>query len=271
MRNVEDVYPLTPTQAGMLFQTLRDDDPELYFEQVRGKLVGPLDAARLENAFATVTGRHPALRSAIVWDGLPQPVQAVRESVDVTIEMLRVELLDDVEALATERRRTPFDFSKAPLQRIAVIATDAGEHVLLWEFNHIICDGWSAALVIDEVLSAYNGTNLAASPPPFRDFLAWHGEQDSVAALQFWDQLLDGFSAPTPSSLPRAESAEHFRAGEYLELLDEPVVSSLQAFARANRLTLNTLVQGAWAVVQSRYSRSDDDLTARSFHKGVAL
>ncbi len=260
MKNVDDLYPLTPTQAGMLFQCLRDDDSELYFEQVRGDLHGDLDVDRLRLAFEAVTGRHPALRTAIIWEGIDQPVQAVRTAVELPFEVIELPRFDDraLDRLAAERRRRPFEFEKAPLQRVAIVTAGDGRHHLIWEFHHIICDGWSAAMVLDEVLAHYGGERRSDPATPFRSFLAWHAQQDAEATTAYWKQLLDGFVEPTPILLPRAASEAGFASGIHVTEIAGRELDGLVAFARDHRVTLNTLVQAAWSVTQSRYSGSDD-------------
>ncbi|MGI9609888.1 MAG: condensation domain-containing protein, partial [Acidimicrobiia bacterium] len=217
MKNVDDLYPLTPTQAGMLFQCLRDDDPELYFEQVRGNLDGDLDLERLSLSFQTVTKRHPALRTAILWEGLDQPIQAVRSTLEVPFELIHQPgaTEEDLDGLASRRRRRGFEFTKAPLQRVAVVDCGNSRHHLMWEFHHIVCDGWSAAMVLDEVLAHYNREDLPVvqPAPPFRNFLSWHAAQDSEAAAAYWKDLLHGFSEPTPILLPTASNKPGFVAG----------------------------------------------------------
>lgn len=262
MKNVDDLYPLTPTQSGMLFQCLRDDDPELYFEQVRGNLAGDLDLGKLHRSFQRVTDRHPALRTAILWEGLDKPIQAVRTAVEVPFEVVeRPGATDvDLDELAAQRRQTGFDLAKAPLQRIAIVECGGDRQHLIWEFHHIVCDGWSAAMVLDEVLSAYNDEGQSRLPPatPFRNFLSWHARQDSEATGAYWKDLLHGFTEPTPILLPSTSSERSFASGLHTTLIEGSELDTLIQFARRNRVTLNTLVQAAWSMVQSRYGGSDD-------------
>ncbi|MFW2382239.1 MAG: condensation domain-containing protein, partial [Acidimicrobiales bacterium] len=262
MKNVEDLYPLTPTQGGMLFQCLRDDDPELYFEQVRGNLDGDLDLEQLRLSFQKVTSRHPALRTAILWEGLEDPIQAVRTTVEVPFELIhRPDATEEeLDALAEGRRRNGFDLTKAPLQRIAVVDRGENRNHLIWEFHHIICDGWSAAMVLDEVLAHYNskGSGVIRPATPFRNFLSWHARQDNEATSAYWKELLHGISDPTPILLPPATNEPDFLAGLHITLIEGVELETLRDFARAKRITLNTMVQAAWSLVQSRYSGSDN-------------
>lgn len=260
MKNVEDLYPLTPTQSGMLFQILRDEDPELYFEQVRADLVGLSDPDVVRRAYETATKRHPALRTAIAWQGLEQPLQAVRATFTLPFEILDRPGITDEELtkLAAERRQVRFDLASAPLQRVAVVDRGDGRLHLIWEFHHIVCDGWSAAIVLNEVVDFCNGKDQNAPGGAFRNYLAWHQAQDAEATTSYWKQLLDGFNAATPLALPVANKAADFRAGQHIESIGGQQLEDLEAFARRKRVTLNTLVQAAWSFMQSAYSGADD-------------
>ncbi len=260
MKNVEDLYPLTPTQSGMLFQILRDEDPELYFEQVRADVVGLVDVNILRSAFEASTERHPTLRSAIAWQGLEQPLQAVRTTFSLPFEILaRPGITDDeLELLAAERRKTAFDLQGAPLQRVAVVDRGGGLWHLIWEFHHIVCDGWSAAIVLNEVIEFCNGKPATAPAAAFRNYLAWHQRQDGEATASYWKQLLDGFTAATPIALPVVNSSATFLAGQHTESIGGASLEALEDFARRKRVTLNTLVQAAWSFMQSAYSGTDD-------------
>lgn len=260
MKNVEDLYPLTPTQSGMLFQILRDEDPELYFEQVRADLVGVVDPEVVRSAFNDATDRHPALRSAIAWEGLEQPLQAVRTTFTVPFEVLDRPGITDSELyqLSADRRQTPFDLTGAPLQRVAVVDCGEGRLHLIWEFHHIICDGWSAAIVLNEIVESCNGKTQSDPAAPFRNYLAWHQAQDGEATAAYWKQLLDGFFAATPIALPVVSTATSFLAGQHTESIGGDSLAALEGFARRKRVTLNTLVQAAWSLMQSVYSGADD-------------
>ncbi len=264
MKNVDDLYPLTPTQSGMLFQCLRDDDPELYFEQVRGNLIGALDIEGLRRCFQIVTDRHPALRTAILWEGLDNPIQAVRTTAEVPFELIAQHgaTEEELDTLAAERRSAGFDLTKAPLQRVVLVDCGDQRHHLMWEFHHIVCDGWSAAMVLDEVLAHYNepAHTPVAPATPFRNFLSWHARQDSEATGAYWKDLLHDVAEPTPILLPAATSDPGFASGIHTAHIEGSELGVLIDFARSNRITLNTMVQAAWSLVQSRYSGSDDVL-----------
>ena len=126
MQNVADIYPLTPTQAGMLYHLLREDDPELYLEQFRADVTASVDDDAWAVAWQTLVDRHPALRTIIVWKGLEEPRQVVREHVEIPVEVIDLRDLDAAEQakvhddVAASQRRDGLSLTAAPMSRVVV-------------------------------------------------------------------------------------------------------------------------------------------------------
>ncbi|HEX2188905.1 MAG TPA: amino acid adenylation domain-containing protein, partial [Longimicrobiaceae bacterium] len=263
-RAVEDVYPLSPMQQGMLFHAALGHEENPYLVQLDLTLRGPLDAEALARAWRETAAAHPALRSAFAWDGLPEPLQVVERDPELpwTVEDWRGLAAADrearLDAYAAEDRRRGFDLARAPLMRFALFRTGGDEHRLLWTQHHLLLDGWSGALVLREVLARHGGTAAGARRArPYRDFVAWLRAQDGAAAEAFWRGALAGFRAPTPLAIPAADEPGSGIAEAELRL-PEDATRALLALARGRGLTLNTLVQGAWALLLSRWSGEED-------------
>jgi len=251
-RDVEDVYPLTPTQAGMVFHRLAEGGQGAYFQQLTFVVDGVEDPAALARAWQHVVDRTPVLRTEVVWDGVDEPVQVVRRAV-----VLPVEHRDwtgggeDLDDLLARDRAAGLDVTAAPLMRVLLARTSATEVRVVWTFHHLLLDGWSLFQVLADVAAAHAGREL---PPrrPFRDYVRWLSTQDRSAAERFWRRALSGRSETArlpydrPAGTGPTESTASLRTGL-------PGVE-LREFAQRNGLTVNTLVQGAWALLLSRYS-----------------
>ena len=271
-RSVEDVYPLAPLQQGMLFHTLYSPGSELYFEQMTATLAGRLDVPAFARAWQEVVDRQPILRTAFAWGGLAEPLQIVRRGVCLPwrLEDWRGEAGVEArwrELLAADRARG-FDPARPPLLRLTLVRTGEGEHRLVWSFHHVLLDGWCLSLVFREVLTLYaahrqGGETAVLLEPvrPYRDYIAWLGRQDPEKAESYWRAELAGFTAPTPIPFDHPEEPAAGRAEDFREVgsvLPEPAAAALAAAARARGLTLNTLTQGAWALLLSRYGGGRD-------------
>ncbi|MDQ2870861.1 MAG: amino acid adenylation domain-containing protein [Acidobacteriota bacterium] len=265
----EDVYELSPMQQGMLFHTLYDPSANIYLEQSVTSLRGQLDDARFSRAWNAVVARHTILRTSFHWEGLQKPVQVVYPAAPLTVGVLDWRGLDAqaqstrLVELLREDRAKGFDLASPPLLRVTVCRTGDDRAECVLTFQHLLLDRWSRFLVLKEVLAEYavdGGREISRpAPRPFREYIAWVQRQDRKASEAFWRGALAGFRTPTSLRLDSGvASAATSSPREATLRLSSELSEKLREFARRNRLTLNTLVQGAWAILASRYSSEED-------------
>lgn len=263
LENIQEIYPLAPAQAGMLFHAVGDDGPAgAYIGVILATLKGELDPARLEAAFSRTFMARDALRAGFVWEGLETPVQAIHR--DLTVPWRTLDWRDkpaadqkaDLDALIEAERRQGFDLAAAPLLRCCLIRTDQRAYQLVWTCHHLICDGWSAAILLEDAFAAYAAGDPAEhidTTAKFRDFLAWRQRRDTGSEQEFWTDYLAGME-PAAS---QGHSGGQLQQSERLAL-DPEMTAKAENFARAERTTLATLLLAAWALTLRRYSRRDD-------------
>jgi amino acid adenylation domain-containing protein len=269
LKDVEDVYPLAPTQQGVVLPGFDDARAAMHFEIIAWTIHGEVNIEAFEKAWQSVVDRHPVLRTFFVWEGLDEPLQVVRKQVKLplTLEDWRgltpeVQQQQVEEFLARERARG-FDLSTAPLMRVALIQLADDVYRFVWSYHEVVIDGWSASVIFNDVFNFYetlaHGHELKVERGrPFRDYIVWLRDQDLSEAETFWRQTLQGFDEPTSFGVGNGKaSATHTYAEEQLRLSTE-TSDALQAFARRHELTLNTLFQGAWAMLLNRYSGARD-------------
>jgi natural product biosynthesis luciferase-like monooxygenase protein/amino acid adenylation domain-containing protein/non-ribosomal peptide synthase protein (TIGR01720 family)/FkbM family methyltransferase len=264
--SIEDVYPLAPVQQALLFDSLQDPDSLAHRLQWTCILEGDLDPAAFEKAWGQVIDRHPTLRSAFLWEGLEEPLQKVSRGITAQIEHL------DWRGLSPDLQREqgamflarPWDLalSRVPLMRLALIRLDERAYQFVWRHHHLILDGWSLPIVIEEVFRIYDGLRLGreaslAPARPYRDYIRWLRQQDSSRAESFWRRYLTGLNAPTPLSFGSVPAGNNGRA-DVLRVLPGDLSGALRSLVRQHRVTLNTVIQGAWALVLSHTSHLDD-------------
>ncbi|MFH8798671.1 non-ribosomal peptide synthase/polyketide synthase [Streptomyces sp. NPDC017936] len=270
-RDVEDVLPLTPLQEGMLFHRLVGGPDDVYVDQAGLLLDGVADPHALAAAWQRVTDRTPALRTRVVWEDVPVPLQVVHRDVRVPVTHLDWRGLDEPERaeclarLRADDLARGIDLAAAPLMRLTLVRLPDARLHLLWTSHHLILDGWSLAQVLTDVFEEYAALTAGAEPRPpvrrpFGDYVRWLAEQDPGAARAHWQDVLAGFATPTPLPADRplreahlARSADVHTAG-----LDDGASARLARTAREAGLTLNTVVQGAWALLLARYAAEDD-------------
>jgi amino acid adenylation domain-containing protein/non-ribosomal peptide synthase protein (TIGR01720 family) len=266
----QEVLPLSPLQEGLLFHALYDAGADAYGVEVVLDLAGPLDAPALRRAFAALLDRHPNLRAAFRHRGLARPVQVIAS--DVTLPWTEIDLGKTpdaerearLEALVDEERARGFVMEEAPLLRVTLVRLGADRHRLILTNHHILLDGWSMPVVLDELFRLYRGESLAPATP-YRAYLAWLNRQDREAARAAWREALAGLDEPTRllDGLPGGPGApKKSSAGlsqRHVALSLSPALTgALGDLARRYDLTLNTIVQAAWALLLGRMSGRAD-------------
>ncbi|WP_409488686.1 non-ribosomal peptide synthase/polyketide synthase [Pseudomonas promysalinigenes] len=256
-RAIADIYPLSPMQQGMLFHSVYEANGRAYLNQMRLDIRG-LDIERFASAWQQAVDRHELLRAGFLWDaGLDAPRQVIHRQASLEIN---VEDADEVTAsLLDERARQElergFDLACPPLLRLCLVRTGVASHHLIYTSHHILMDGWSNSRLLGEVLQTYAGQAVLAPEGRYQDYLAWLLGQDQAASHGFWQGQLAPLEEPTRLALACART-DLAKPGQALHSarLDVEQTGRLQAFARQQQITLNTLVQSAWLLLLQRYT-----------------
>ena len=263
-----EFLPLSPLHEGLLFHALYDRQSiDVYNVQVSCELIGPLDAALLRASCRALVERHAGLRAAFAQRRDGQSVQLVAGSIAVPWDELDLTATPADEqparltrVLAQERLRR-FAMDRAPLLRFSLVRLAPERHVLAFTHHHILLDGWSLPLVFEDLFALYTqGADAAALPAavPARDYLSWLSTRDRGESEQAWQDALAGLEEPTLVA-PDLNSAALPQLPEPLVVeFSEALTTEAIAAARAHGLTVNTLVQGAWALILSGLTGRQD-------------
>jgi amino acid adenylation domain-containing protein len=260
---IEDLYPATPVQQGLLFHSLLMPGTGMYVNQLRLTLAGGLDAGALREAWREAASRHPVLRTGFAWRHGGEPLQAVRRSVELPWEEEDWSGEGDYEAALSKWRDADvargFDLGVAPLLRLALFSRPDGGRDLIWTTHHLLLDGWSAARLLDEVAQSYRAfaagrTARLPAPARYRDYVAWLRAQPSTET--WWRQRLAALEEPATlgDALGRPMRAAEPGVGRLVHRLDTAESARLQVAAQRRQVTLSTLAQGAFALLLARYS-----------------
>ncbi|MGW0776400.1 amino acid adenylation domain-containing protein, partial [Streptomyces sp. NPDC002835] len=262
--DLTDVLPLPPLAESFYFHAAyheRGADP--YTPQIFLDLSGSLDADRLRASAQLVLDRHPNLRSGFTDRGLRAPVQFVPGAAEVPFRVFDLSAEDEEAArresdrIVAADRRAGFVLDEPPLVRFTLLVLPGGRHRLVLTNHHILLDGWSVPLLLREVFDCYAaGADVSGFPPAprYRDYLAWLGDQDRAAAADSWRRALAGVEQPTLFAGPaRTTSPEPGRSQCRTVRLP-----GLTGLAQRCEVTVNTVLQGLWALLLASRTGHDD-------------
>ena len=272
LAGIEDIYELTALQQGMLFHIQYQPASTVYTVQIDLGVSGVLERRLVEGAWAAVLSRHTALRTSFVWERVQRPSQLVHQAVLAPVAWLDWTALDAEQqaeqrrAFTVEDHARPFDLRRAPLVRLTVQCLGPRAAHLVLTFHHIVLEGWSTAVLMGDFWRAYGqlavGQAVALPPAvPYAEYLRWLRRQDVAADEAYWRGAMAGLAAPT--RLPFDSGADagpaSVREVQIVTLALTPAEHrGLQDFARSQRLTLNTVLHGVWALVLGRSAGQRD-------------
>ncbi len=280
----ESADQLSPIQQGMLFECLSGKQPGVDIEQALCSLRENLNVAVFLQAWRQIVDGYPILRTSFCWFDRDVPVQIVHQQVELPIveqDWRNLSAGDhrtrQLETYLQADRLQGFDLDRPPLMRLALLSVAETEYKFIWTYHHILLDSTSAIIVLQAVFTLYESLcadrQLELKPPRCdRDYIKWMQQQDISKAETFWRQYLSGFSAPTPlvGDVSRAtkmpappENSSVVEQASCLLLtpeirLSSTVTAALNSLIQEHQITLNTLLQGAWALLLSRCSGSED-------------
>jgi amino acid adenylation domain-containing protein len=268
--DLQDLYPLSMMQEGMLFHARRAPESPAYVEQVVWRVRGSLDVAEYRAAWDHVHQRYEALRSVFTHDRTREPLQLVLKTraCDFGFEsLLSLESVEERErrcrAARTAERAAGFDLATGPLLRVRVFQIAPAEFEVILTWHHVLLDGWSTHAMLADLLKIYGARLTKTEPdlpalPPYARYVDWLKLRDAAASQAYWDALLEGYE--TAAEIPRLGPARRAPfALEHFELqLEAELVGGLQVLAAATNATLSTVMQAAWGTLVGRYADTND-------------
>ena len=269
-KKIEDIYPLSPMQQGMLFHALYDPDSSAYFIRSSFTIQGKLNIDAFKKAWEHIGRSNPLFRTLFRWENVNEPVQIVLRDRAPEFTVHDFSHLDDlsgnagIDTFLKEDRAKPFDLSKWPLMRLNLFILGDDTYHFVWSYHHILMDGWCLSLVITDFFMSYTAIAKGQTPPLlkrplYKNYISWLKKQNREKTQSYWRELLHDVDSPTP--LPadfKPANRKGFRVAKRSLLLAEEITVKLQELTREKRATLNTLIQSAWALLLGRYSMKED-------------
>ncbi|MGH8350079.1 MAG: non-ribosomal peptide synthase/polyketide synthase, partial [Pseudomonas sp.] len=274
---IEDVYPLTPMQEGMLLHTLLEPGTGLYYMQDRYRINSELDPQRFAQAWQAVIARHEALRASFCWNVGEEMLQVIHKPGSTPIEYLdwsdiaQAEQEPKLQTLLKTEREAGFDLLNQAPFHLRLIRVGAARYWFMMSNHHILIDAWCRSLLMNDFFEIYSALGEGREAQlglvsRYRDYIGWLQHQSLAEARQWWKTNLQGFERTTPIPTDRPLLREHagdsggMIVGDCYTRLDARDGAQLRELAQAHQLTVNTFAQAAWALVLRRLSGDRDVL-----------
>lgn len=267
---IEDIYQLSPLQQGILFYSLYNKESNAYINQISFDLTGTFNLAHFKKAWELIIQKHSILRTSFHLDGLSIPVQCVHKNMELPLTVIDYttkaanEISEAVQAFIDKDANTAFKMDSAPLFRVTLVKQAENSIKLVYSTHHIISDGWSSPVLFGEYLDNYKalteGKALAnIEDDNYKEFISYITAKNDAEIGHYWKQQLSELTSP--SVLPFTDTAKNLNTtfGNTSMVLQKgsEYVIELEAFAKKNRLTVNTVIQGIWAYLLSQYTNNE--------------
>lgn len=263
--NVESISYLSPAQFAMLMESVLEPGRGLHIEQVVMTLRGELDESCLCSALECQMERHPITRTVFVYKAQKEPLQVVFRRVPLPMERYSWRTLPEsdrsqaLHAFLGDDRRRGFIPSRPGLMRFTLLELESDHHELIWTYHHLIMDGWSTALFVQQLFDAYCARTSGrlsdfSPPPPFSTYVEFLRTRDERRARKYWRRTLKDMREPTRLDLFSADPSREQEVCDVQTFVPADTTTALRTVARSHRLTLNTIVQGIWAALLECYS-----------------
>lgn len=268
--NIQNIFPLTALQQGMLFHSLLEQTAGAYFQQVIWQIRGTIDVVAFEAAWNALVARHEALRTVFGHLGSDKPLQVVLRQQPIKVEVHDFSAIapaqhqQAVDRCIAADREKPFDLARGPLLRVYLLQFDTQSWTAIWSHHHIVLDGWSVAIVLADWLKFYaafcrqEAPRLDAPVSPSR-YMRWLGGLDQASSERYWRTYIDGFDTATPvpeTTGPR--TSQQVARLDFSFDLGVDKTRHLARWASAHEATQNAAVHAIWAMLLSRYCATDD-------------
>ena len=260
---IEDIYPLTPAQEGMLFHTLMNPESGVYMEQMSFSLKGSISIEGFQKAWEHVVNQNAILRANYLWEGVTNPIHIINQKSKLDFHVLDwrgressfEDLEKDLKSVCRTQRLEKINLGTDSLIKMTLIKLKEDTYYFIWSYHHLLIDGWSMPMVVNQFLESYKriasgDIPIVSASRPFGDFIKWQCEQDTFRNKDFWKESLKGYENRT-KLVNKGEQIGHKGQHEHREVkrkLSMQLTGRLKDLAEREKTTLNTIIQTSWAI-----------------------
>ena len=267
---IEDIYPLSPLQEGILFHSLSGKSSS-YLQQIYHEVEGDLDVRLVERSINELVGRHEILRTVFHHQHSVGMLQIVLRERPLKVYFEDITTLGSepdktgyVDSYKQKERERSFDLATDTLIQVSIFQLDHSRFSFIWSVHHIMMDGWSASILNSEFWSIYEDlrkqrSHVLPEKKPYKNYITWLEKRDKQESEKYWKQYLDGYAER--SSVPQLNTGAlsgGYRSESQIYQFDKTIVDGLKKFSLMNHVTLNTILQTVWGVLLAKYNSTND-------------
>nr|AEC14348.1 nonribosomal peptide synthetase [Bacillus sp. NK2003] len=267
-KSIQNIYSLTPLQEGILYELEMNNTAEnLYISQMRIRITGSLEVHALFQAWSQVVERHEALRMKVISKNIENNVQVVFNAMDYQpeiidmIEFSKHDQLNEIQRVISKSQE--MDVNNSNLMKLQLVKIEENQYILIWTHHHIILDGWSTSIVIDELFVIYSrivgkeSKRLIEKPKQYGDFIRYMNKIDAEDLNRFWKELAKDIEQPTITFPALKHVKENQQENDLFWELDKKQSELLREFSAKNHVTMNVLLQLIWSIVLKEMSNQN--------------
>ncbi|MCT2347609.1 condensation domain-containing protein, partial [Niallia taxi] len=266
---IEDIYPLTPMQNGMLFHSLLDRESVTYFEQKSFTTMGEMDVELLEKSFFKVIERYEILRTMIAYENMKTAKQVILGEYKEKVRYEDISILKEeekslyLEGFLDKDRKEGFNLSENFLVRLSVLKLNNKEHKVIWSSHHILMDGWCSSLIMNDLFAIYSSlknqkTLELKEPAPYVEYVKWLEEQSENNAKEYWANYVKGYSNHPQLPIKTGDHSQVFKKDRIDFTIDKQMTNSLNNISKIAQVTINTVIQSIWGLLIQKYTGMED-------------
>ena len=258
---IESIVPLLPMQNRFLWHSLNEQASNTKNNsvvQLTCTFTGLIDLVKLQKSWDYLVHKHQALRSSVHWENVPSSIQVVHKQVASDFLIVDTNQFPTVAAFREQEINQSIDLTQAPAHRLSVFRSSQTSFEITWSMSHVLIDGWSSAVVINEWIELYSSLSREQQPIKeevlqLSDYSRWIKRQDRDVALRYWNEHLPQESSVQFLSQPEAASASPRRS--MTGSLSVVQYENLKKCMADARISLNTIMQSCFAtLLQDRLS-----------------
>jgi NRPS condensation-like uncharacterized protein len=274
--NLEDIYTLTPLQLKEVKEYLQSPSQGIFHENLLFNFNGKIDVHLFEFAWKKAVERHAILRTSFYYEDLSKPVQVVWKRVVLPFETLDWSKLparqqdELITELVENDYNQNYNLEKAPLIRLTLIKTSDTSYKFWWRFHHLLMDGWSFAIVLNDVLTVYrqqyqnNETIQLMSASPFREYVVYLKQRDLYREKLFWGNYLSGFKPMPRMNIGQRSSLKGSTRQNHIVYDISMLYYDIQNYIKEHKITINAFFQGIFHLVCNSFSGKSSDMVSGS-------